>query len=222
MPLRFAPSILSADFANLERELGRIASADLVHVDVMDQHFVPNLTIGLPVLRRLAQVSPLPIDAHLMIEDPDRWAPAYADAGAASVTFHAEAAKAPVRLARELRREGVKVGVAINPGTPVASVVDLLGEIDMLLVMSVEPGFGGQTFIERTLAKVAQARALLETTGLAVDIQVDGGVDPTTVRGVADAGATVLVAGAAVFATPDPAAALANLRALATAQEAGR
>jgi ribulose-phosphate 3-epimerase len=215
MPPRFAPSILSADFANLERDLGRIAQADLVHADVMDAHFVPNLTLGLPVVRRLAEVSPLPIEAHLMIDDPDRHAPAYAEAGARCVTFHLEAAKAPVRLARTLRRAGAQVGLALNPATPVAAATDLLAEIDLLLVMSVEPGFGGQSFIEHSLTKIAQARALVDATGLAIDVEVDGGVDPTTVRAVAAAGASVLVAGSAVFGTPDPAAALRRLRELA-------
>ncbi|MDR1150903.1 MAG: ribulose-phosphate 3-epimerase, partial [Bifidobacteriaceae bacterium] len=151
MPARIAPSILSADFANLEADVRRVAEADMVHVDVMDQHFVPNLTVGLPVVRRLVEISPIPVDAHLMIEEPERWAPLYADAGAASVTFHLEAARAPVRLARELRRGGTTVGLALNPGTPVRAAVDVLSEIDMLLIMSVEPGFGGQTFIERSL-----------------------------------------------------------------------
>jgi ribulose-phosphate 3-epimerase len=210
--VRIAPSILSADFANLERELGRVATADLVHVDVMDQHFVPNLTVGPPVVQRIAQVSPLALDAHLMIEEPDRHAPAYAEAGAASVTFHLEAAKAPVRLARELRRGGAAVGLAINPGTPVAAAADLLGEIDMLLVMSVEPGFGGQKFIERSLAKVAAARALIDDAGYSVEIEVDGGVGLPNIRSLVDAGATVLVAGAAIFGAPEPATAIAAMR----------
>ncbi|MDR1293904.1 MAG: ribulose-phosphate 3-epimerase [Bifidobacteriaceae bacterium] len=215
MPARIAPSILSADFVNLEAEVRRVASADLLHVDVMDQHFVPNLTVGLPVVRRLVEISPIPVDVHLMIEAPDRWAPLYAQAGAASVTFHLEAARAPVRLARELRRLGTTVGLAINPGTPVRATVDMVSEVDMVVVMSVEPGFGGQTFIERSLAKIAELRALIDDAGLAVEIQVDGGVDATTVRAVVDAGATVLVAGAAVFGSPDPGAAIATLRGLA-------
>jgi ribulose-phosphate 3-epimerase len=212
---RIAPSILSADFADLGGALRAVANADLIHVDVMDGHFVPNLTLGLPVLRRLAEVSPLPLDAHLMIADPDNWAPRYAAAGAATVTFHAEAAKAPVRLARELRREGAAAGLAINPATPVTSVVDLLGEIDMLLVMSVEPGFGGQGFIERSLAKIAEVRALADALGLALDIEVDGGIAPATARAAVAAGANILVAGSAVFGAPDPAAAVESLRAAA-------
>ncbi|MDR0432862.1 MAG: ribulose-phosphate 3-epimerase [Bifidobacteriaceae bacterium] len=210
--MRVAPSILSADFANLERDLRAVASADLIHVDVMDQHFVPNLTIGLPVVRRLVEVSPLPIDAHLMIANPDHWAPAYAEAGAASVTFHLEASGAPVRLARELRRCGVGAGLALNPATPVAAAVDLLGEIDLLLIMSVEPGFGGQELIERSLAKIAQARQLIDSAGLAIELAVDGGVDETTARAVADAGATILVSGAAIFGSGNPAQAIRRLR----------
>jgi ribulose-phosphate 3-epimerase len=214
VPIEIAASILSADFANLERELGRVASADWVHVDVMDAHFVPNLTLGLPVFRRLAEVSPVPLDAHLMIENPDRWAPAYAEAGAASVTFHIEAARAPVRLARELREAGAKAAAALNPATPVAALADLLEELDMILVMAVEPGFGGQSFIARSLAKLRQARQLIG--GRPVKLQIDGGVGPATVGGIVQAGANVLVAGSAVFGGDDPAAAVAALR------EAGR
>jgi ribulose-phosphate 3-epimerase len=204
MPVKIAPSILTADFANLETELGRIAGADMVHVDVMDGHFVPNLTLGLPVVQRLVQVSPLPLDIHLMIEDPDRWAPDYAQAGAASVTFHYEAAKAPVRLARTLRQAGAKVGVAVNPATPVMVLEDLMAEIDMILVMSVEPGFGGQGFIDRSLAKLAQARALAAQGSRPVEVQVDGGADRTRIARIVAAGATVVVAGSAVFNAEDP------------------
>ncbi len=174
MAALIAPSILSADFANLERDLRAIGTADYAHVDVMDNHFVPNLTLGLPVFERLAQVSPVPVDAHLMIDDPDRWAPAYAEAGAASVTFHAEAATAPVRLARELRRLGARAGVALRPATPVEPYLDLLSEVDMILVMTVEPGFGGQSFIDGTLPKIRRARRAVSEAGLDVWIQVDG------------------------------------------------
>src|SRR5690606_26881031 len=175
MAALIAPSILSADFANLERDLNAISTADYAHVDVMDNHFVPNLTLGLPVFERLAQVSPVPIDAHLMIDDPDRWAPAYAEAGAASVTFHAEAAGAPVRLARELRRLGARAGVALRPATPVEPFLDLLTEVDMILVMTVEPGFGGQSFIAGTLPKIRRARRAVRESGRGVHIQVAGG-----------------------------------------------
>ncbi len=158
MGIQIAPSILSADFTALADELRAIESADWAHVDVMDNHFVPNLTLGLPVVEALAKVSPIPIDAHLMIEDPDRWAPAYAEAGCASVTFHVEAATAPVRLARALRSAGARAGIALRPATPVEPYVDLLPEIDLLLVMTVEPGFGGQRFLDVCLPKIARAR----------------------------------------------------------------
>jgi ribulose-phosphate 3-epimerase len=214
MAVRIAPSILSADFANLERDLNAIGTADLAHIDVMDYHFVPNLTLGLPVFERLAKVSPIPLDAHLMIDDPDRWAPAYAEAGAASVTFHAEAATAPVRLARELRRLGSRAGLALRPATPVEPFLDLLPELDMILVMTVEPGFGGQSFIDGTLPKIRRAREAVNASGLDVWIQVDGGVSRDTIERAADAGANVFVAGSAVYGAesiPDEIAALRDL-----------
>jgi len=211
------PSILSADFANLERDLGRIANADFAHVDVMDNHFVPNLTLGLPVVARLAQVSPVPLDVHLMIEDADRWAPQYAEAGAASVTFHAEAAQAPVRLARELRAGGVRVGVALRPASAVEPFLDLLDEIDMVLVMTVEPGFGGQSFIEGTLPKIRRTRAAIDEAHLDTWVQVDGGVARDTIARVARAGANVFVAGSAVYGADDVAGEIDELRRLADA-----
>lgn len=211
------PSILSADFANLERDLGRIAQADFAHVDVMDNHFVPNLTLGLPVVKRLAEVSPVPLDVHLMIDDADRWAPQYAEAGAASVTFHAEAAQAPVRLARELRGAGVRVGVALRPASPVEPFLDLLDEIDMVLVMTVEPGFGGQSFIEGMLPKIRRTRAAIDAARLDTWVQVDGGVARDTIARVAQAGANVFVAGSAVYGADDVAAEIAELRRLADA-----
>ena len=215
MAVRIAPSILSADFVNLERELGRIATADLVHVDVMDQHFVPNLTLGLPVVERIVQIAPVPVDVHLMIEDPDRWAPGFAEAGAASVTFHAEAARAPVRLARELRRHGARAGVALRPATPVEPFLDLLAEVDMVLVMTVEPGFGGQSFIEGTLPKIRRTREAISAAGLDVWVQVDGGISAETVERAAEAGADVFVAGSAVYGAEDAAGAIEELRTLA-------
>ena len=215
MAALISPSILSADFANLERDLHAIKSADYAHVDVMDNHFVPNLTLGLPVFDRLAAISPLPLDAHLMIDDPDRWAPAFAEAGAASVTFHAEAAQAPVRLARELRRLGARAGVALRPATPVEPFLDLLAEVDMILVMTVEPGFGGQSFIDGTLAKIRRARQAINASGLDVWVQVDGGVSRSTIERAAEAGANVFVAGSAVYGAEDAANAVEQLRTLA-------
>jgi len=217
MATLIAPSILSADFANLERDLNAISTADYAHVDVMDNHFVPNLTLGPPVFERLVEVSPVPIDAHLMIEDPDRWAPVYAEAGAASVTFHAEAAAAPVRLARELRRLGSRAGVALRPATPVEPFLDLLAEVDMILVMTVEPGFGGQSFIEGTLPKIRRAREAVSESGLDVWIQVDGGVSRATIERAAEAGANVFVAGSAVYGAESIPAEIQALRDLADA-----
>ncbi len=211
------PSILSADFADLKAELARIGGADMVHVDVMDNHFVPNLTLGLPVVERLAQVSPVPLDCHLMIADPDRWAPAYAEAGAASVTFHVEAATSPVRLARELRAKGARAGVALNPATPVEAVEALLGEVDLVLVMTVEPGFGGQELLPVCLPKVRRLRAAVTDGGLGVRLQVDGGITAATIAGAARAGADTFVAGSAVYGADDPAAAITALRTAAGA-----
>jgi ribulose-phosphate 3-epimerase len=206
------PSILSADFVNLQAELERIGNADAVHVDVMDNHFVPNLTIGLPVVQRIQQVSPVPVDAHLMIADADRWAPAYADAGLASVTFHVEAAAAPVKLARELRARGAKAGMALRPATPVEPYLDMLPELDMLLIMTVEPGFGGQSFLDIMLPKIRRARAAVDGSGAKLAIQVDGGITEETISRAAEAGANVFVAGSAVYGADDPAAAINALR----------
>jgi ribulose-phosphate 3-epimerase len=210
------PSILSADFVNLEAELHRINTADAVHVDVMDNHFVPNLTIGLPVVERIRKVSPVPLDAHLMIADVDRWAPAYADAGVESVTFHVEAATAPIKLARELRARGAKAGMALRPATPVEPYLDMLSELDLLLVMTVEPGFGGQSFLDVTLPKIRRAAKAIEGSGLEVAIQVDGGITEETIVRAAEAGATVFVAGSAVYGAEDPNEAIARLRQAAT------
>jgi ribulose-phosphate 3-epimerase len=217
MTTRINPSILAADFANLQRELGRISTADLVHVDIMDNHFVPNLTFGLPMVERLQQVSPIPLDVHLMIDDPDRWAPAYAEAGAFSVTFHAEAAGEPVTLARRLRALGARAGIALKPGTDAAPYLDLLPEFDQVLVMTVEPGFGGQAFITETMPKLARLADAVHDAGLDVWLQVDGGITADTIGMAAEAGADTFVAGSAVFNGEVPAERIASLRAAASA-----
>jgi ribulose-phosphate 3-epimerase len=215
--IQISPSILAADFARLDRELARIGTADWAHVDVMDNHFVPNLTLGLPVVEALVKASPVPIDCHLMIEDPDRWAPGYAEAGAGSVTFHAEAAAAPIKLARELRGLGARAGLAVRPATGIEPYLELLGELDMLLVMTVEPGFGGQSFLDVCLPKIRRARQAIAGSGLDVWLQVDGGVSATTIERCAEAGADVFVAGSAVYGADDAAAQIEHLRELASA-----
>ncbi|WP_369133369.1 ribulose-phosphate 3-epimerase [Modestobacter sp. I12A-02662] len=215
-----APSLLSADFARLADEVQRIADADWVHVDVMDAHFVPNLTLGLPVVLAIQAVSPLPLDCHLMIEDPERWAPGYAEAGARNVTVHAEACADPRAVARDLKAAGALAGLALKPGTPLEAYLDVLPAFDTLLVMTVEPGFGGQSFMPETLPKVREARRLVETGHLRLLVEVDGGINADTIEQAAEAGADVFVAGSAVYGADDPAKAIAALRAQAAA--AGR
>ena len=209
------PSILSADYSNFALELASISTADAAHVDVMDNHFVPNLTFGLGLVESLLKVTQLPLDIHLMIENPETWAPQYAEAGAASVTFHLEACREPVNLARTLRALGARSAIAIKPNTPVNEVIELLPEIDMLLIMTVEPGFGGQALIPATLAKVSQARKEIRGSGLEIALQVDGGVTEDNIGELAKLGADVFVAGSAVFKNPDRNAQISELRALA-------
>lgn len=211
--MRITPSILNADLARLADEVARISGADAVHVDVMDNHFVPNLTLGLPVVESLRRATALMLDIHLMIEDPDRWAPAYAEAGAESVTFHVEAAKAPIRLARELRAKGARASIALKPATPIEPFADLLDEADMVLLMTVEPGFGGQKFLDLVLPKIRRTRQLLGDRP--IWLQVDGGVSVETIGRCAEAGADTFVAGSAVYNAADPTEMVARLRDLA-------
>lgn len=212
MGIQIAPSVLSADFANLQAEAARVSSADWLHLDVMDNHFVPNLTIGAPVIEALADVASQPIDAHLMIADPDRWAPMFIEAGAGSVTFHVEAAHAPIRLARQIRAGGARASMALKPATPIEPYTDLLPELDMVLIMTVEPGFAGQSFLDLCLPKIRRTRALLDRAGTDIWLQVDGGVSQSTIERCADAGANVFVAGSAVFGADDPDAMVQELR----------
>jgi ribulose-phosphate 3-epimerase len=216
-----APSLLSADFARLADEAQRVADADWLHFDVMDAHFVPNLTFGLPVMQAVQAVSPVPLDCHLMIENPERWAPGYAEAGARNVTVHAEACTDPRAVARDIRAAGALAGLALSPGTPLEDHLDVLRDFDTLLVMSVEPGFGGQSFIADVLTKVRTARKLVDTGHLKLLVEIDGGINPDTIEQAAEAGVDMFVAGSAVFGADDPAEAIAALRAQAAAAMSG-
>jgi ribulose-phosphate 3-epimerase len=214
--VQIAPSILSADFARLADEAAAVAGvADWLHVDVMDNHFVPNLTLGAPVVASLAKAAALPLDCHLMIEAPERWARSYVEAGASSVTIHAEATRDPAAVARDIRAAGARAGLALNPGTALDDYVDLLDSFDMLLLMTVQPGFGGQAFRADVLPKIARLRRLITDRGIDLWLQVDGGVNADTIEACAEAGADVFVAGSAVYAADDPAEAVRRLRATA-------
>jgi ribulose-phosphate 3-epimerase len=207
-----APSLLSADFARLGEEANAVAGADWLHVDVMDGHFVPNLTIGLPVVEAIRRVTDIPLDCHLMIDDPDRWAVGYAEAGAHNVTVHVEAAGDPVRLASNLRAAGAKAGLSVKPNTPLEPYLELLKHYDTLLIMSVEPGFGGQGFISEVLPKVRLARKLVDRGELTLLVEIDGGINADTIEQAAEAGVDCFVAGSAVYGADDPVAAMRNLR----------
>ncbi|HHU38787.1 MAG TPA: ribulose-phosphate 3-epimerase [Propionibacterium sp.] len=222
MANRIHPSILNANLASLDDEIRRIPSADAIHVDVMDNHFVPNLTIGLPVVECLRRNHPDRfLDMHLMIEDADVWAPQYAELGCESVTFHVEASRAPIRTARQLRSLGSKASIGLRPQTPIEPLADIIAEFDMVLIMTVDPGFGGQKFLEGMLPKIRRTREIARKAGQEIWIQVDGGVAESTIDQCVDAGADVFVAGSAVFRADDPDAMVRGLREQADRRCAG-
>lgn len=214
MTIRIAPSLLSANFAALGQDVARVedGGADLLHVDVMDGHFVPNLTMGPPVIRAIRRVARIPLDVHLMVSNPDPYLEAYVEAGASMLSVHVEAVPHLHRTLQAIRRLGAKAGVALNPSTPAIAIEEVAGDLDFVLVMSVNPGFGGQSFIPRSVAKIRSIRALLDAAGSQADIEVDGGIDAGTAPAVVAAGARILVAGQAIFGSPDPTAAVSRLR----------
>jgi len=219
MSVLVAPSILSADFAALGNAIAAVerGGADLIHVDVMDGHFVPNITIGPPVVKSIKRIAKVPLDVHLMIEEPDRYIEAFAAAGAALLSVHVEVLPHLHRTVHAIKVLGVKAGVVLNPSTPVAALEEIAGDVDFVLVMSVNPGFGGQTFIPRSEPKVHDVRALLDRVGNPAPVEIDGGIDLHTVARVVAAGARMIVAGSAVFHTPDPERATRELKAAALA-----
>ena len=218
MSVRIAPSILSADFAALGEQIAAAerGGADLIHVDVMDGHFVPNLTIGPPVVKSISRVAKVPLDVHLMIEEPDRYLEAFVRAGAAMISVHVEVLPHLHRTIQAIKQLGAKAGVALNPSTPIIALEEIAADVDHVLVMSVNPGFGGQTFIPRSESKIAAVRALLDRHGNSAPIEVDGGIDRTNAARIVEAGATILVAGNSIFGTGDPERATRELRAAAT------
>ena len=218
MRVRIAPSILSADFAALGTAIAAAerGGADLIHVDIMDGHFVPNLTMGPAIVRSISRVAKVPLDVHLMIEEPDRYVEAFVRAGAAMISVHVEVLPHLHRTIQAIKELGAKAGVALNPSTPVVALEQIAGDVDHVLVMSVNPGFGGQTFIPRSESKIQAVRALLDRQGSAAPIEVDGGVDTSNAARIVEAGGTILVAGNSIFGTGDPERATRELRAAAT------
>jgi ribulose-phosphate 3-epimerase len=216
MTVRINPSILSADFVNMQMDLNRISSADFAHVDVMDNHFVPNLTFGPQMVSRIQDVSPVPLDVHLMIDKPEIWAPGYAELGCYSVTFHAEASQDPVSLAQELRKMGSRAGLAIKPGTPIDSYLEILQDFDQILIMTVEPGFGGQKFISDVMPKLKHVSDYSRNNGLDIWVQVDGGITLDTIVEASENGADTFVAGSSVYGAENPEEAIAALRVAAS------
>ncbi|MCA1321355.1 ribulose-phosphate 3-epimerase [Bacillus tianshenii] len=212
--IKIAPSILSADFANLQKDIHDVeqGGADYIHIDVMDGHFVPNITIGPLVVEAIRPITTLPLDVHLMIEDPDTYIPAFAKAGADIISVHVEACRHLHRTVQLIKAEGVKAGVVINPATPVESIIPILDDVDLVLLMTVNPGFGGQAFIESVLPKISQVRSLITERGLSVEVEVDGGVNPETAARCVEAGADVLVAGSAIYQQADRKKAISSIR----------